>query len=211
MARVDYIRNAGTRWVEDSDERFMYTKDFREPLIEMIPRIEAIIMDDMPNHFRLDDNELQRSDEPLLPQRVVREALVNMVMHRDYSANQPSQINRFKDRLEMQNAGYSLKPLDSLDSASSVTRNPLIAAVLYDLRLAETKGSGIRTMRDKLNQAKLSAPRFDSNHVRNYFKATFLLHQLMDDKQLKWLEAFDNYGLSDNDAMALCWPMRQGR
>ena len=211
MARVDYIRNAGTRWVEDSDERFMYTKDFREPLIEMIPRIEAIIMDDMPNHFRLDDNELQRSDEPLLPQRVVREALVNMVMHRDYSANQPSQINRFKDRLEMQNAGYSLKPLDSLDSASSVTRNPLIAAVLYDLRLAETKGSGIRTMRDKLNQAKLSAPRFDSNHVRNYFKATFLLHQLMDDKQLKWLEAFDNYGLSDNDAMALMLAYETGK
>lgn len=69
IARVDYIRNAGTKWVEDSDERFMYTKDFREPLISMIPRIEAIIMDDMPNHFRLDDNELQRSDEPLLPQK----------------------------------------------------------------------------------------------------------------------------------------------
>ena len=211
MARVDYIRNTGTRWVEDSDERFMYTKDFREPLIAMIPRIEAIIMDDMPNHFRLDDNELQRSDEPLLPQRVVREALVNMVMHRDYSANQPSQINRFKDRLEMQNAGYSLKPLDSLDSASSVTRNPLIAAVLYDLRLAETKGSGIRTMRDKLNQAKLSAPQFDSDHARNYFRATFLLHQLMDDKQLKWLEAFDDHSLSDNDAMALMLAYETGR
>lgn len=132
-------------------------------------------------------------------------------MHRDYSANQPSQINRFKDRLEMQNAGYSLKPLDSLDSSSSVTRNPIIAAVLYDLRLAETKGSGIRTMRDKLNQAKLSAPKFDSDHARNYFKATFLLHQLMDDKQLKWLEAFDNHGLSDNDANALMLAYETGK
>ncbi|WP_025652635.1 MULTISPECIES: ATP-binding protein [Psychrobacter] len=203
MARVDYIRSAGTQWVEHSDERFIYTKDFREPLILMIPRIEAMIMDDMPNHFRLNENELQRSDEPLLPQRVVREALVNMVMHRDYSENQPSQINRYKDRLELQNAGYSLKPLDALDSSSSLTRNPLIASVLYDLRLAETKGSGIRTMRAKLKQAGLSEPKFDSDHTRNYFKATFLLHQLMDDKQLKWLEAFDNHDLSDDDAMAL--------
>ena len=203
MARVDYIRSAGTQWVEDSDERFIYTKDFREPLILMIPRIEAMIMDDMPNHFRLNENELQRSDEPLLPQRVVREALVNMVMHRDYSENQPSQINRYKNRLELQNAGYSLKPLDALDSSSSLTRNPLIASVLYDLRLAETKGSGIRTMRAKLKQAGLSEPKFDSDHTRNYFKATFLLHQLMDDKQLKWLEAFDNHDLSDDDAMAL--------
>ena len=210
MARVDYIRSAGTQWVEDSDDRFIYTKDFREPLIVMIPRIEAMIMDDMPNHFRLGENDLQRSDEPLLPQRVVREALVNMVMHRDYSANQPSQINRFKDRLELQNAGYSLKPLDALDNSSSLTRNPLIASVLYDLRLAETKGSGIRTMRAKLKQAGLSEPKFNSDHTRNYFKATFLLHQLMDDNQLKWLEAFDDHSLSDNDAMALMLAHRTG-
>ena len=44
-----------------------------------------------------------------------------------------------------------------------------------------------------------------------YFKATFLLHQLMDDKQLKWLEAFDNYGLSDNDAMALMLAYETGK
>ncbi len=43
------------QWVEHSDERFIYTKDFREPLILLIPRIEAMIMADMPNHFRLNE------------------------------------------------------------------------------------------------------------------------------------------------------------
>ena len=33
----------------------------------------------------------------------------------------------------------------------------------------------------------------------------------MDDKQLKWLEAFDNYGLSDNDAMALMLAYETGK
>ena len=202
MSRVDYTRSTGTQWVEDADERFLYTKDFREPLVTMIPRVEAMIMDDMPNHFRLEDNALQRSDESLLPQRVVREAVVNMVMHRDYAVHQPSQINRYKDHLDMHNAGFSLKPLDTLDRAGSVTRNPLIAAVLYDLKWAETKGSGIRTMRSKLKQMGLTPPEFNSDYNNNHFTASFLLHQLMDSRQLHWLDAFGQE-LSDVEANAL--------
>ncbi|MDE3956421.1 ATP-binding protein [Glaesserella parasuis] len=133
----------------------------------------------------------------------MREAVVNMVMNRDYAVNQPSQVNRFSNRLELQNAGYSLKPLEDLGNAKSITRNPLIAAVLYDLKFAETKGSGVNTMRSLLKKAKLSPPIFHSNQDNNQFKATLLLQHLMREEQLEWLKLFSEYNLSDNEAVAL--------
>ncbi|CAM2816273.1 Uncharacterised protein [Glaesserella parasuis] len=124
-------------------------------------------------------------------------------MNRDYAVNQPSQVNRFSNRLELQNAGYSLKPLEDLGNAKSITRNPLIAAVLYDLKFAETKGSGVNTMRSLLKKAKLSPPIFHSNQDNNQFKATLLLQHLMREEQLEWLKLFSEYNLSDNEAVAL--------
>ena len=82
----------------------------------------------------------------------------------------------YRNRLEIHNPGYSLKPLNDLDNTRSQLRNPIIAAVLYDLDLAETKGTGIRTMQRLLEQAGLTKPVFslailsdalilNSNHI----------------------------------------------
>ncbi|KTD20333.1 helix-turn-helix domain-containing protein [Legionella londiniensis] len=86
--RVDYVRVAGTEWVEDPEQRFQYSLDLREPLLTLIPKLENVILDDMPRYFRLEEGQLQRSDQPFLPQKVIREAIVNAVMHRDYHVHQ---------------------------------------------------------------------------------------------------------------------------
>ena len=93
-ARVDYIRNAGTVWVEDVDKRFQYTNDLREAIITMIPKLEATVIDDLPKHFNLPPNSLTRADTPILPQAVVREAIVNMLMHRDYAVSLVMPVTR---------------------------------------------------------------------------------------------------------------------
>lgn len=201
--RVDYVRIQGTQWVEDPEQRFATTQDFREPLIRLIPRLEATILDDMPRHFHLREGETQRSDQPLLPQKVVREAVVNALMHRDYRVNQPTLVVRYSNRLEIRNAGYSLKPEPMLGEMGSQLRNPLVAAVLYDLAYAETKGTGIRTMRRLLVEAGLTAPVFTSHHLENQFTAIYLLHQLLGEEQLLWLQQFSHLHLSDDEAKAL--------
>ncbi len=201
--RVDYVRVNGTEWVEDPEQRFATTLDLREPLIKMIPRLEATILDDMPRHFRLHEGESQRSDQPLLPQKVIREAVVNAVMHRDYQVNQPILIVRYSNRLEIRNPGYSLKPELELGEMGSVLRNPHLAAVLYDIDLAETKGSGIRTMRKLLEAAGLIAPVFSSNRDSNQFTGSYLLHQLMGEEQLNWLKNFKIMQLSHDELRAL--------
>lgn len=202
-ARVDYVRMSGTEWVENPEQRFQYSIDLREPLISLIPKLENTILDEMPYYFRLETGQTQRSDHPLLPEKVIREAVVNAVMHRDYSIYQPSIIARYRNRIEIRNAGYSLKPLEEFDHMNSVQRNPIIADVLYDLDFAETKGTGIRTMQRLLHQAGLTNPIFVSNRESNHFTATFLLHQLLDEEKLQWLQQFKHLNLNSDEAKAL--------
>jgi predicted HTH transcriptional regulator len=62
MMRLDYIRVPGREWIGDPEHRFE-TLDMRDPLMRLIRRGEAAIMDDMPKQFRLPEGQLQRSDE----------------------------------------------------------------------------------------------------------------------------------------------------
>lgn len=201
-ARVDYIRLPGNEWLEDPEKRFEYSTDFLEPLITLLPRLEAAVMDDIPRTFALKDGLLQREDMPILPQQVVREALVNALMHRDYRENRPTQILRFRGRVEIHNAGRSLKSLHLLGKAGSVLRNPKIAAVLYDLQFAETKGTGIGQMRRLLAQNGLSSPEFSSDIHGNEFCAKYFLHHLFGEDQLEWLKRL-GIRLSGEEATAL--------
>ncbi|MFH7566566.1 ATP-binding protein [Oceanimonas smirnovii] len=207
--RVDYIRVPGTQWVEDPDQRFT-TLDLRAPLLRLIPRAEATILDDLPRQFRLPEGQLQRQDIPLLPQRVVREVVVNALMHRDYHIHQPVQIIRYSNRIEVRNPGFSLKPEEQLGEPGSRQRNPVLAAVLYDLNLAETKGSGIRVMRRLLREAGLSAPLFVSDRQQEDFVATYLFHHFLSDDDLAWLEPFQSLGLCDEQRLALLLVREQG-
>jgi ATP-dependent DNA helicase RecG len=201
--RVDYVRINGTRWVENADQRVTTTLDLRDCLLRTIPRTESAILDDLPRHFRLKDGETQRSDVPLLPQPVIREAVVNALMHRDYHVSQPTLVIRYSNRIEIRNAGYSLKPESRLGEPGSEQRNPVLAAALYDLELAETKGTGIRTMRDQLSAAGLTAPVFSSAIPSNQFSATYLLHHLLGEDQIKWLTRFSHLNLSQDEEKAL--------
>jgi ATP-dependent DNA helicase RecG len=75
MMRVDYIRVPGREWVPHPDRRFD-TIDLRDPLLRLIRRAQAAILDDLPKGFALEEGDLQRQDKPAIPLRVIREALV---------------------------------------------------------------------------------------------------------------------------------------
>lgn len=202
MTRLDYIRVPGREWVEDPERRFE-TIDMRDPIIRLIRRAEAAILDDLPKRFTLPPGQLQRDDVPRIPDRVVREAVVNALMHRSYRTQGPTQIIRYSNRIEIRNPGHSLKSDDRLGEPGSETRNPLLAAVLHETAFAETKGSGIRVMRRLLTEANLAPPTFVSDRGRDEFVATFFLHSLLDDEALGWLAHFAHLNLTADEARAL--------
>ncbi|MEI8325510.1 MAG: ATP-binding protein, partial [Betaproteobacteria bacterium] len=78
-----------------------------------------------------------------------------------------------------------------------------IAAALYDTRLAETKGSGIRVMRESMEQAGLTPPLFESDRGNDQFVARYFFHHFLGAEDVAWLAQFKDLHLSDDEAKAL--------
>ncbi len=203
MMRIDYIRLPGHTWIDNPDKRFVETLDMRGPIIEMVSRIIATIADDLPKGFVLKEGEVQAEGKLLLPTRVLREAVVNALIHRNYRINQPIQILRYSNRIEIINAGTSMKPEENIGEPGSVNRNPFIAAIFHDTNLAETKGSGFRTMQTLMKEADMMPPTFESNREKNNFTLRLLFHHFLNQRDLIWLSAFDRYNLNDNQKLAI--------
>lgn len=145
LMRTDYIRVRGNEWVEDVDERFSAI-EFMGPLMLQIDRMIDAVLSDLPQNFSLKEGQIHATTKPDLPERVIREAIVNAVMHRSYHHNRPTQIIRYNNRIEIINSGYSLKPQEDIGSAGSDTRNQLIASILHETNLAEFKGTEKATL-----------------------------------------------------------------
>jgi ATP-dependent DNA helicase RecG len=88
---------------------------------------------------------LLRTDERDYPEDAVREALLNAIVHRDYSFSGSTFINLYSDRLEIISLGGLVAGL-SLEAAmlgASQPRNEKLAALFYRMRLIEAYGTGI--------------------------------------------------------------------
>lgn len=207
--RIDYVRVMGTQWVDDPEQRFQ-SVDIRKPLMLALPQAEASVVDELPKGFRLPEGKLQSLQEPILPRKVIREALANAVMHRSYQDHSPVQIVRYSNRIEILNPGFSLKDMASLGSPGSRMRNPAIAAILHEINWAETKGSGIRTMRRLADDAGLPLPEFASDRQKNEFKVTLFLHHLLTEEDYAWLKALAGDTLTAEEAKALIYARETG-
>jgi ATP-dependent DNA helicase RecG len=211
MTRVDYIRVAGREWLSDPDKRYEYAIELREALLLMIPRLISQIMDDIPKSFSLPENSPTRQDVPLIPFRVVREAVVNALMHRNYRTEKTVMIIRFSNRLEIHNPGYSLIAEERLgEPHATQTRNPRIADVLHDLNYAETKGTGIRAMRELMAQANLTLPIFNSDRAKDSFTASLFTVHFLEKADIEWLANFKDCGLSEDETRALIFVRKTG-
>jgi len=208
MVRVDYIRVPGKEWVADPENRFTNI-DMRGSLMELVQRAFNIVSDDLPKGFLLPDNSLQAQSVGL-PAKVLREALVNAFIHRSYREHQPIQIIRYSNRIEIKNPGFSLKHEDELGEPGSKSRNPLISAIFHETNLAETKGTGIRTMRKLMDRAKMVPPTFESNHAANQFTIRLLLHHFLNEEDIDWLKTFHQFELNDAQKRALIFIRETG-
>lgn len=208
--RVDYIRVAGNQWVESSDTRFDYTIDMRGAFILLVNRAVNAIVDDLPKGFELKDGELQASTPINIPNDTLREAIVNAFMHRSFRVNRPIQIVRYSNRIEINNPGFSLKSPEHLGEPGSELRNPFISAIFHDTNLAETKGTGIKSMRDQMMAAHLLPPTFESSRETNVFTIRLLLHHLLGEEDVRWLTRFASLDLSNEQRLSLIFMRELG-
>ena len=207
---MSYIRISGNQWLADGDNRFEQTIDMRGPLILMVNKACSAVMDDLPKGFELKKDSMQASTPAILPNKVLREAIVNSYIHRSNRVNQPIQIIRYSNRIEIHNPGYSLKPQDDWGEPGSMLRNPRISEIFHDTNLAETKGTGIGAMRRLMKKAGLMPPTFESNHEANKFTARLLLHHFLSKENMEWLAQYAEFGLVNEQKLALVFVREVG-
>lgn len=115
------------------------------------------------------DEDGQRNDKPEYPVKAVREAILNALVHRDYSIhteNVPIRIEMYRDRMEIISCGglYGKITIDSLGKVRPETRNAALANMLELLDVTENRYSGIPTIRGEFRNAGLPAPIFSVRH-----------------------------------------------
>jgi ATP-dependent DNA helicase RecG len=100
---------------------------------------------DIYNRTHAEVKGLVRLEKRDYPEDALREALLNALVHRDYSFSSSTLISIFDDRIEFVSIGGLPKgvSLDDILLGLSVPRNENLANVFYRLRLIEVYGTGI--------------------------------------------------------------------
>ncbi len=156
---------------------------------------------------------VRRKERWNLPPVAVREAIINAIVHTDYSQHgAPIRISIFDDRLEVENPGllpFGLTVDDLLQGVSKL-RNRVIGRVFHELGLIEQWGSGIQRMVAVCRDAGLASPVLEEISAR--FRVTVhtsstsapsvdrtdqaVLDALADDKGLSTREIANVIGLT---------------
>jgi ATP-dependent DNA helicase RecG len=125
-----------------------------------------------------------REDAYEYPVEALREAIVNAIMHRDYSP--PSrgpqvQVEMYPSRLVVRNPGGLFGPVAEGELGTegvTSSRNPVLSALLQEVQLpdsdrviCENRGTGIPTMLEQLRRAGTASVKF-SNAI-SHFTVTF--------------------------------------
>lgn len=147
--------------------------------------------------------EKYRSDLPDYPPVAVREALVNALMHRDYSPHAQGsqvQINMFVDRLEITSPGglYGGVTVRTLGKPGvSSTRNQRLSSFLEDVKfhadggaegvVAENRGTGIAVIQRSLADALMPPPEY----INRLDSFTIIFHRRRVDEKERYASAFD--------------------
>ena len=121
-------------------------KDRRELSGSLLDQMEeAFDYIDRYNRTRAEFSGLDRLDMRDYPPEAIREALLNAIVHRDYSFGGATLISIFEDRIEFVTIGGLVKgiTLDDVKLGVSVLRNQYLANIFYRLRLIEAYGTGI--------------------------------------------------------------------
>ena len=175
----------------NSGERFVDNKRIEGTISEMLEEAMVFCKRNMKIKTIIDSKTGKRNDRTEYPINAVREAILNALIHRDYSVHTegtPIQINFFTDRLEIHSPGglYGRMTVEQLGKVRPDLRNPTLATMAESLNQAENRYSGIPTIRMEMKEYGLPEPEFKNG--RNEFIVTLYNREIEQKKICLTLE-----------------------
>ncbi|ALJ18637.1 ATP-binding protein [Microbacterium sp. No. 7] len=162
-----------------------------------------------------------RRELPEIPVRVLREAISNAVLHREYSAmfvGQPVTIDVFADRVEITNPGgfWGGVTQDNLGDGTSRCRNQVLLPLMQHVAprgqagfTVEGQGGGVRLMIAEMEAHALERPRFTVGP--DQVKVTLHRHGAEIPEHRAWLRQLTDRDLDSHEDAALLIARREGR
>lgn len=138
-------------------------KNFDQPLVLIPELVEEWLDKVIP--LSMDTTSFKRKDIPNFPKKVLREAVINAIVHRDYSiegGKASIEIDREKIVIKSPGAPPSTITLEQLNTfkAPSFSRNPILTYVFSLMDYMEEKGLGMKLFHSMLNEYNLPLPEY---------------------------------------------------
>lgn len=148
---------------------FQDRREFSGSLFRQMEELYAYL--ELRNQTKATFEGLYRTDTRDYPEEALREAMLNSIVHRDYSYSASTLVSVYADRIEFVSIGGLMEgvTVDDIMLGLSVCRNPKLAAVFYRLDLIEAYGTGMQ----KIMKAYQACDRKPTIEVtNNAFKIT---------------------------------------
>lgn len=166
--------------VDDDVARFLDNARIEGTIPEMLEEAISFVKRNMRKKTIINPATGKREDRTDYPITAVREAILNALVHRDYSIHtegMPIQILMFEDRMEIRNPGgiYGRMSIDQLGKVQADTRNPVLALALEVLDITENRYSGIPTIKREMKAYNLVPAEFSDergNFIVKFYKRT---------------------------------------
>lgn len=182
-------------------------RTLRGPLIRLIDDTVRVVLDELSAGVELASSGFKAHHR--YPERVVKEAIVNAVIHRDYRLNRDILIRIFDDRMEVDSPGVfpgNITPANIV-KAGSKARNPLIAKTLRDFPVPPNfdLNEGVPMMFAEMSNAHLYPPQYRQNREIPTESVTVTLLNL--ERPTVWDEVSDwidrNGSLANSDLCSI--------
>lgn len=146
--------------VDSDGARFLDNARIEGTIPEILEEAIAFVKRNMRKKTIINPETGKREDRTDYPVTAIREAILNALVHRDYSIHtegMPIQVLMFEDRIEIRNPGgiYGRMSIDQLGKVQADTRNPVLALALEVLGITENRYSGIPTIRREMKAYNL--------------------------------------------------------
>lgn len=137
-------------------------KDFEGPLVLLPDQIQEYLEFIFPKGFS-SRTSFDRSENVDPSSSALFEVIMNAIVHRDYTIDGARiMVNVDDDKIEVISPGKPLCTLEKLNTftAPSVSRNPKIAHIFFDMGLVEERGFGLEEL-SKMESLGLKKPTFE--------------------------------------------------
>jgi ATP-dependent DNA helicase RecG len=221
---ISFVALPGMRMGETGPggERFLDNVTVDGPIPEMLSEVSHALRRNMNRAAVI--RGLGREDRYDYPLEVIRELVVNALMHRDYSPESRGtqiQLELYPDRLVVRSPGGLhgdvTRDLLGTDAITSTSRNASLAKLLADVptvedpreTVVENRGSGLVRVVEALRRAGMSPPEFDVGPGR--MTVTVPRNALLSPETIEWISSLGLGRLDNEYHLALAMMRNAGR